>query len=236
MATALAIAQEVARRMGIAVPSSLVSTDTDGVQMLALLNEVGEELTTRFRWQQLTQEASWTTVASEAQGSLSSIFGNGVDSVVSLTIWDSTDQRFIDGPLTDQAFLQTRTLVQGPEHEYKIFANRLYILPQIESGHQLQIFYRSSKWVLASDSVTYKEFLTADDDTPLYPDALMKLGLRWKWREEKGLPYAEVHRSFEAMAADTTARNQTGRLLYMSDSVPRLVPGVFVKAGNTIPT
>ncbi len=235
MATALEIVQQVSKRMGIAVPTSLVSTDTDGVQMLALLNELGEELITRFKWQQLLVEKTWTTVNAEEQGSLLSIIGASAESLVSLTIWDETDQLFIDGPLTDRTFLLGRSTPLGIGYQYKIYSDILRITPVIPANHLLRFFIRSKLWVIAADGTTFKTTLSADDDSPLLPAELLRLGLRWKWREEKGLPYAELHRSFEAMAADLTARNATSPVVYLANSLPKANSGIFVKPGSTIP-
>jgi len=234
MANALALAQEVARRVGISVPSSLVSTDTDGQQMLALMNELGAELATRFRWQQLVKEVSFTTVANTEQGTLSTILQESANTLISLTIWDETSNLWIEGPLSDSEFFPARDLGTGPQYEYKIFNDKLFILPTPPAGNTLRMFVRSSKWARSSAGAA-KELLSADEDYAVFADELMRLGLRWKWREEKGLPYAEIQRSFEAMAADLSARSASGRRLYMGQETRTVSPGIAIRGWNTIP-
>ena len=49
---------------------------------------------------------------------------------------------------------------------------------------------------------TAKAFFTRDDDTFLLNKTLLLLGLRWRWKEEKGLPYMESFRLYESAVAE----------------------------------
>ena len=70
----LTIAQNVARQVGIAIPSSVIgNNDRNIVRLLGVLNDEGEELLARCRWQITTLEATHTTVATESQGLMTTI-------------------------------------------------------------------------------------------------------------------------------------------------------------------
>lgn len=236
MTTALAIAQEFARRTGLAVPSALFGGDTQALQMAALINELCDEITTRFQWQELLKrKTSWTSTGAVDQGTLTSIFGSGLQNLVAMTLWDSTDRLLIDGPLTTPEWQASQVfdILGSAFAEYKIYDGHLYIEPAIDVGHSLVAFYKVNTWATSSGG-TAKAAITADDDEVLFPAALVKLGLRYKWREEKGLPYAEVMRSFEGMAADLIANNSGAKVLSMAGETTDYKPGIWVPLDSPI--
>jgi hypothetical protein len=230
MATALAVCQEFARRTGLAVPTGLFAGDTQALQMASLLNELCDEITTRAGWQELLKRtSSWTSTGAVDQGTLTSIFGSGLQNVVAMTLWDATDRVVIDGPLTTADWQSGQVFDVGGSAfaEYKIYDGHLYIEPAVTAGNTLTAFYKVNTWVMSSGG-TVKAAITADDDQIIFPDALVKTGLRWKWREEKGLPYAEIFRTFEGMFLDLIANNRAAKVIYMGDSGPELQPGIWV--------
>ena len=73
----LALLQEFTTRTGIPKPTYAVgNTDPQVLQLLALLNEVIEELMERD-WTMLTQEATFVTPAAEDQGAVTTLAPNG---------------------------------------------------------------------------------------------------------------------------------------------------------------
>jgi len=70
MATALELVQQATAEMGLAVPATAVgNTNTDVVQILALLNAVGYELQREHQWQALTQQYITTVQYTTVTGS-----------------------------------------------------------------------------------------------------------------------------------------------------------------------
>jgi hypothetical protein len=64
----LFIIREACKRLGITVPNAAVSsTDLQVQQLVALCNEEGQELSSRYAWQRLTKTATFTTVVSQSQ-------------------------------------------------------------------------------------------------------------------------------------------------------------------------
>jgi hypothetical protein len=236
MATALAICQEFSRRTGLAVPSSLFAGDVQALQLASLLNELCEEITTRFQWQELLKrKTSWTSLAAEDQGTLATIFGTSLINIIAMTLWDETERTFINGPLTTSDFQADQVSSVGGSAfaEYKIYDNHLYITPAPAAGHSLTAFYKVNTWATDSGG-TAKSSITADSDVILFPEALVKLGLRYKWKEEKGLPYAELLRSFEGMTADLLANNSSARKLSMADCEGDYRPGIWVPIDSPV--
>jgi len=61
---------------------------------------------------------------------------------------------------------------------------------------------------------------------------LLLLGLRWRWKEEKGLPYMESFRLYEAAVAEAAGADGTKQPMSMNEGAGMIQPGVFVPAGN----
>jgi hypothetical protein len=230
--TVLKIVQTVAKRAGIPVPSILTSSsDTQVIQLQALLDEVGQDLITRFRWQELTRRAPFTSIAAESQGTISTLLGVEPEALVSMTVWDTTLQQPLYGPLSDSEYQLQKALVPaGPAYQYRIQNNELLILPTIPAGHTLSVIYRVKSWLI--NGSTLKQAITADDDVPLLDDVMITQGLMARWKEEKGLPYAENARRFESMAISKAIKSGTKPTLYLDGPREEVVPGIIVPAGN----
>ena len=230
--TVLKIVQTVARRVGIPVPSILVSSlDKQVIQLQALLDEIGQDLITRFKWQELTRRATFTSVATESQGTLISLLGVEPEAVKSATFWDDTEQRPLFGPLSDVEFQLQKALVPaGPAWQYRIQNNELLILPTMTAGHTISVIYRIKSWLI--NGSTYKQEISADDDEPLLDDKMITLGLLARWKEEKGLPYAENARRFESMVISKAIKSGTKPTLYLGGPAQDAIPGIIIPRGN----
>jgi hypothetical protein len=67
----LTLVQAACDRLGIQVPSAVMSSGDDNIRVMrALATQEGRELARRVAWQNLTKESSFTTVAAEAQSRL----------------------------------------------------------------------------------------------------------------------------------------------------------------------
>ena len=232
--TVLEIVQQMCVRTGIPVPSLVVSNSEEGVrQYFRLLQEVAAETMRRFHWQFSEIRITWTSVAAESQGTLDSLFGVSMDVIENMTLWNNTQRRPIFGPLTDRDYQLVKDLVGiGPPDEYKIMGNQLLINPVMPGGESCSALIRSKNWLLDADTVTTKRYITADSDVSLLDDELMILGLRAKWKMEKGFAYAEDMRSFEMMAKTLSGRDGTKKSLHLDYGPTDIRPGIFVPAGS----
>ena len=72
----LEVIQRATNALGIPEPTTAVANTQDAVvQLVELLNQEGRSLSSRHDWQNLTYEVSFTTAATESQGTLASIIG-----------------------------------------------------------------------------------------------------------------------------------------------------------------
>jgi hypothetical protein len=73
----LSLVQEACGRIGILKPAAIISnTDPQIIQLLSLANKEGQLLAKRAPWTALQLEGTFTTVATETQGTMTTIAPN----------------------------------------------------------------------------------------------------------------------------------------------------------------
>ncbi len=233
--TMLTLVQQFCKRTGVPSPSTVFgSTDTRVLQIMALLEEEGNDLAVRGGWQELQREAAWTTLALEDQGDIDTIASAGYRYMTNQTIWDRTTRLPVCGPLSAPEWQALKAVtVTGPRYQFRLRGNHLLVNPAPPAGSSWYFEYMSKNWILESDGTTYSDVFTNDADTPLLPESLLLMGLRWRWKKEKGLEYAEDFRTYEMQVKDAIGRDGGKRVVYADgDPCRGPQPGVWVPDGN----
>lgn len=225
--------QRFCGRTGLTVPTTVYgTTDPQVRQILAMLEEEGDDLSKRGDWQELTLEATHTTLAVEDQGAIDTIASNGFNYIKNGTIWDR-DLRLsvyvIDGKNWQAAKAMTLT---GPRYQARIRGGKLISNPVPTAGHTWAFEYISKNWILGVDGTTYKQYFTLDTDTILLPESIVLMGLRWRWKKEKGLSYDEDFRTYEMQVKDALSRDGMKQTLNMGNENSVVSPGVVVPLGS----
>lgn len=232
----LEVIQRATNALGIPEPSTAyANTQDDVVQLVELLNQEGRSLSSRHDWQNLTYEVSFTTVATESQGTLASIIGATQDlrKIVNDTIWNRTQQVPICGPLSREMWQARKAMAwTGPYSEYRIRGNTLRFDPVPTAGETCYFEYVSSMWCTDSTGVTYRRNVAADTDVFLLDDEIILAGLEWRFLRKKGLSYAEEFASYETLVQQAIARDGTRPVLSMDGNHRRLKAGTFVPVGS----
>lgn len=232
--TLLEVVQQFCLRSGIPVPSTVTgSTDTQVLQIQALLEEEGADLAARGDWESLTCEATHTTLATESQGKISTIASNGFRHIKNQTIWDRTDRLPIIGPINQRQWQGLKAVVMtGPRYQFRISGGNLLVNPVPVAGHSWAFEYISKNWIIGADGITYKTLFTLDTDTFLLPDTLLLMGLRWRWMREKGLDYSELFSTYEMQVKDAIGRDGGKPVLHMDNTHLTASPGTFIPSGS----
>lgn len=223
------------RRTGIPVPSAAVgSTDDQVLQVVALLEEEGNDLAGRGQWEALTREATHTTLAAEDQGAVTTIAASGFRYIKNGTFYDRTDDVPVIGPLSPDEWQNAKAMTwTGPRYSFRIRGGKLLVTPTPAAGHTWAFEYISKYWILGVDGTTYKQYFTLDTDTLLLSEDLLMMGLRWRWKKEKGQEYAEDFRAYEAQVADALGRDGGKAPLHAGgEGYQGARPGIFVPQGS----
>lgn len=234
--TLLQTVRRVCKRVGLPVPSSVItSADAQVMQMRVILEDVISEALTRWNWSQLTRRATFTSVAAESQGTLLSLTGADFVKINNDTLWDLTNQRPILGPTSDREW-QARTAfgLTGPFSKYQVRGGELLFTPAPTAGLSISFFWTSNQYVLAENLTTRKSEFSADTDVTVFSDAFTYLGLLYGWKQEKGLPYAEDLRSWEIVAMAEAMGDGTKPILSMDGECVGARPGIIVPEGSWV--
>lgn len=212
---ALELVQEVCRRVGFPVSNTATnSTDPQITQILSLLNEEGREQSARVDWTNLQTEATFTSVATESQGAMSTI-APGFRYIINETIWNRSEQRTAPGPVTPRQYQQLKSgLASLIDPVWRIRGGNLILQPAPAAGRSYVFEYVDKRWAVGADA-TRKEQFAIDTDTHLLDDDALLYGTLWRWRQAKGLEYAEDFVKYERKLEELIGRDGGRPDLYL---------------------
>lgn len=205
--TALQIIQKACSRLGLTQPNAaLSSTDLQTIQLVALANEEGEELSERFAWQSLQTETTFTTLAANLQGNLTTI-APGFRFVCHDTMWNR-NTRIPIRPIDERTWQTWKaTGITGPYSTYRIQLDAIYFIPTPTAGHTIAFEYQDRRWCMSSDELTKRTAFSADGDLCRIDPELITLGVIWRFKASKGLEYGEDFAKYEKRVMNTFAKD-----------------------------
>lgn len=233
MPSCLSIVQTICNRIGINAPTQAVgSADQQIINLVALLNEEGQELAARHEWTALQSEASYTTLAQENQGTVESI-APGLGYIINDTIWNRSLRRPVFGPKTPQGWQQQKAFaINGPWSSFRIKGNSLYMFPVPAAGQSCVFEYSSRNWLTDSTGATDYDVFNNDTDIPKLEWNLLVLGTVWRWKKLKGFEYAEDFAAYERRVMDAMGKEGSRDWLNTANTKYDIFPGVVVPAGS----
>lgn len=220
----LEIIQRVVRRLPLtnAVTSVIGTSSQILLQLLEIAQDDGDDIASRHEWQALQK-----TLSGVAAGLTPDTFALPSDwsrLKADASVWRSGSLLTpLQGPVSVDNWHRL-TVLPGLRFPgfWRIENNNLLTLG-VPAGETVSIPYISNKWILDVNGTTTKEFWTADTDSPILDDWLIRMGVRWRWKQTKGLEYAEDMKSYELgleqrIAADRAARPiSTSRAIHTGD-------------------
>lgn len=126
-------------------------------------------------------------------------FPAGFDRLIDRTDWDKTQHWEMLGPETAQQWqwLKSGYISTGPRVRFRQLDNLFQIWPALGVSHSLGFEYVSNFWVIDNGATqpTATSF-TADNQTCIFPDRLMVLGLKLKFFEIKSFDTTALYRDY----------------------------------------
>lgn len=235
----LALIQEFCGRTNIPVPTYVIGNpDPQILQAKGLLNEFCDDLATRKSWQKNTIETIFTTTATEDQGDINTLCPYGYMGIEFETLFDRTQRLPLVGGISPSEWQARKAFnVTGPLYQFRLRQDRFLFNPAPPAGHEIAFEYFSA-WFVQNNAVTvpdpalFRLYWEKDTDSCTLGDQLPLAYLRWKWKAEKGLEYAEDFRRYEVLTATIAARNFPARTLYLDGKSQDLRPGIIVPPGS----
>lgn len=202
--TVLATIQRVSAKIGVGRPIAVFSSDErEHSELAECANEVAELVAKSHDWQVLKRQQTFT--------------GNGVTTGFPLP--DAYDRMpksqavytsRLDCPLMHVSghddwldmTLREYTLATG---SWTLIGGRVEFYPVLENAETASFYYMTDLTVVDENNVQKSAF-TADTDEFRLPERLLRLGMIWKWKADKGLPADAHYATFmQAMSEEQAA-------------------------------
>lgn len=224
----LTLSQAACDLIGVPRPTSIVAgADQTARTLLSCAQREGRTLARRWAWSALTKDKVFTSAATSAQpAALPTDFGR----MVADTFYNRSLHRPVQGPLTAQEWdghvaLSAAVLFDA----FRIRQGQVELLPTPAAGLTYAFTYVSADWCRDETSTVTRSLWAADADAGLLDEELMTLGVIWRFKQSRGLDYAEDMRTYEIEVAQAMARDGARRTVDLggdaTGSMPRL-PGV----------
>ena len=191
--TLLTVVRDVCAAVGVVMPTSVFSNITGNrtmAEMVALANEMAQRIAYDTRdWVKLKKT---NTMVGDG---VATSFALPVDyqrMLLTSNVWQSTTtltpMRFV--PDTDEWMNRRARNYSDAWGEWTIIGNQMLIAPTL--GATVTAYYAYlHKNCVALASGGYGDSFLADGDSFLIGDRVLKLGMIWQWKAQKGSPYQE---------------------------------------------
>lgn len=198
----LTITQELARDVGLAVPTQVVgSADRSMSELLSFANAAGEELARRVDWGQLKATATLVGDGTQIAHAMPAGFARVIPGAAV-----TTPTGGIVRPLTQAEWGSLVPMVGDPRY-FLLDQNKVTLWPHLATAATVSVRYQTKNWCSNGGSA-----FTADDQTALMDESLFAKALIVRWRRQKGMDYADYEAEFEAALADFARFNDRSRL------------------------
>lgn len=191
--TLLSVVKDVCATVGVVVPTSVfsnISGNRTMTEMLALANEMGQRIAYDTRdWQRLRATMTFVGTGSATTFSLPANFRR---LLLTSNGWRSsnavTPMRFVAD--TDEWLNRRARNIYDAFGEWTILGGQILIVPAMSSGESAYFAYMSKNCVTLASGGSGDTF-QADGDSFALDERLLKLGMIWQWKAQKGSPYNE---------------------------------------------
>jgi hypothetical protein len=191
--TLLSVVKEVVRVVGVSDTSSIFSNITGNrtmQEMLALANEMAQRIAYDDRdWTQLKLSA---TLVGDGVTTAFDLPANFKRMLLTANVWRSTStqipMRFV--PDTDVWMQRRAANYTDGNGEWTIYGGQIHIFPAMGVGVTATFVYIDKNCINVAAGGVGTEFM-ADGDTFRLDERVLKLGMIWQWKAQKGAAYAE---------------------------------------------
>jgi len=233
--TLLTMVQSASDMISLPRPVTVVGNSDNAIRiLLACAQMEGRQLARRWTWQRLARKATFTAVAQEVQtGAIPADYDGRF---LAGTFWNTTLHRVVPGPLNPQEWQQRVSSVgQGPYPAFRIQGNALLMAPPPTAGETHTFEYITRNFCVSDGGVEQSTW-AADTDVGLLDEELMLLGLIWRFKQSRGMDYAEDMRTYEMEVTQAISRDGSRRTVNLAGDCdhdkPMYPMGVSITVGG----
>jgi hypothetical protein len=200
MATILEIGEEAALKLGIDQPTELFgATNREDKELFLAIKEAAEDLLQGHEWQLLRTINTITGDGSDLDFALPSDFDRLVTDPQMYTSEFETALTFV--PEADDWLRYEVQSYDFVINVWTIYQDQIHTKPALGSGVTAKHWYVSNLIFNDISAGSTSATITADDDTFRLDDVALRLGAIYKFRQNKGQPYAEEMADYEKRKA-----------------------------------
>lgn len=209
--TILSVIQDASKFIGIPAPDAVFSsTVREHVELASIAQEMAERIANGHDWQLFSTIETITGDGSSEAFSLPTDYDR---MLVKASVWSSSLETALS-PITSldkwlELDVQSFDFVVNA---WTIYGGQMNIKPALATGVTAKYYYQSNL-IVAPASGSNKVAFTADDDSFRLDERLLKLGIIWRWKEQKGQSYAEPMADYEELKERLVARDRGSRMM-----------------------
>lgn len=234
----LTMVQASAQIIGITAPATVIGNSNPQVgELLACAQDEGFDLMRRGQWQVLDTVTTFSAIATQ-QGSYNYAIQTGAvpsdyDRFIQETFWNYTRKRPLFGPVTAQEWQNLIAWTSSPVVDtFRFVGNNIWITPAPVSGDVMAFEYISKNWCQSSAGSGQDQWL-ADTDTGILDETIMKLGVVWRFKQKKGLPFQADYDKWDSRARQALVQDMPQRTINFGDAYSTgRRPGIAVPEGS----
>lgn len=203
----LTLIQRSADLLSIPRPAAVISSADQQVrQLYALAYEEARDLASAHNWQALTRQQTFTTTAAAAQ---TAAIPSDLDRFIPGSFFNRDTRRPVLGPITPQLWqgIQANPQLNRVFLAFREREGSFLITPTPPAGQTIAYEYVSTNWARNAALTTSSAEWTADTDATYLDEWLITLGIRWRWKKSKGMPYGEDYDTYEKQRDQSRARD-----------------------------
>jgi len=207
--TILSVARDVCLVIGLDQPDTFMgATDREYLELARVARDTAVMIASAFDWQKLQAIHTITGDGSSEEFAMPEDYDRMVETA---DMWSSRWIWSIMHVANPNDWLQMQvvpyTALTG---QWIIYGGNFHFLPVMDATETVKFFY-VSKNIVEDDAGNPKETFTDDADTYRLSEKLLELGMIWKWRENKGLPYDEKKADYDVKLGELMRRDAGSR-------------------------
>lgn len=230
----LSVFQQAATVIGMDVPTAVMSsTEREHVELAALANEMAERIAfDLYDWSVLKKIATLTGDGVATEFAFPTDYRRMLKKAA---LWPSREPNCAlpHCPDIDEWLGLQMSNVSQVRPIWALFGGKINIWPALVDQETVKFTYLSNRIVTAQNGSPKASF-TADTDGYVLNERLLKLGIIWQWKANKGLNYAEDLSNFEDAYASLTGADKGSNIIAVGRKRFRSDAGVaFAGAAGT---
>ena len=165
-------------------------------------------------WRKLRKTLLWTTLNQEEQtGMIPSDLGQWIDE----SQWNRSARRPIWGPVGPQTWQAWKAFDTFPVMDtFYMEGDNILVQPIPPAGETYAFAYTANGWCQSISGTKQSEWM-ADTDTGVLSERLMKLGVIWRFKQARSLPFEEDKDHYELQVKQELAQDSPRSTHSMAD-------------------